>query len=101
MELNIIENRDNPLLERNDVFGTAKYNGATPKKEELEEELSKKLKVKKTQIDLIYLRSKFGKTEIEFKAKVYKKPIKEEPKNEENKETSENTEAKGTEENKE
>jgi len=80
MELNIIEDKKNPLLERRDVFGTVKYSGATPKKEEIENFLAAKLKTKTTRIDLIYVRSLFGKMEAEFKAKIYDKDIKEAPK---------------------
>jgi len=88
MELTIIEDKKNPLLERRDVFGKISYSGATPKKEDVEKLIAEKMKTKTTKIDLVYLKSSFGKTEADFKARIYDKDIKEEKKEEVKEEAS-------------
>ncbi len=86
MEVNIINEFENPLLERKEIEAILSFQGPTPKTEEVIDALSKKLKVKETHIEVEKILQLFGKTEAKVYAYVYKKPIREEKKGKDEKE---------------
>ncbi len=72
MELEITENNDNPLLNRQEVQIVIKHESdATPKRNQVIKNLSEQLKAKKELIIIDHLKNKYGKTETEGYAKVY------------------------------
>ena len=72
MELEITENNDNPLLNRQEVQIVIKHESdATPKRNQVIKNLSEKLKAKKELIIIDHLKNKYGKAETEGYAKVY------------------------------
>ena len=72
MELEITENNDNPLLNRQEVQIVIKHESdATPKRNQVIKNLSEKLKAKKELIIIDHLKNKYGKTETEGYAKIY------------------------------
>ena len=91
MEVNIINEFENPLLERKEIVAIVSFQGPTPKTEEVIDALSRKLKVKETHIEVEKILQLFGKTEAKVYAYIYNKPVREEKK-EEAKEEGENKE---------
>lgn len=84
MEINVIEERENPFLERKELLVLINHqNGPTPSKQQLTEEISKKYDVDKNRIVINYILSKRGKAEALAKIKIYNKPIVKEVKNDE------------------
>ena len=72
MELEITENNDNPLLNRQEVQIIIKHeNDATPNRNQVIKNLSEKLKAKKELIIIDHLKNKYGKTETQGYAKIY------------------------------
>ena len=72
MELEITENNDNPLLNRQEVQIVIKHESdATPKRNQVIKNLSEQLKAKKELIIIDHLKNKYGKAETEGYAKVY------------------------------
>ena len=72
MELEITENNDNPLLNRQEVQIVIKHESdATPKRNQVIKSLSEKLKAKKDLIIIDHLKNKYGKTETQGYAKIY------------------------------
>ena len=72
MELEITENNDNPLLNRQEVQIIIKHESdATPKRNQVIKSLSEKLKAKKDLIIIDHLKNKYGKTETQGYAKIY------------------------------
>tara|TARA_B100000809_G_scaffold192282_1_gene191087 strand:- start:125 stop:547 length:423 start_codon:yes stop_codon:yes gene_type:complete len=72
MELEITENNDNPLLNRQEVQIVIKHESdATPKRNQVIKSLSEKLKAKKELIIIDHLKNKYGKTETQGYAKIY------------------------------
>ena len=72
MELEITENNDNPLLNRQEVQIVIKHESdATPKRNQVIKNLSEKLKAKKELIIIDHLKNKYGKTETQGYAKIY------------------------------
>ena len=72
MELEITENNDNPLLNRQEVQIVIKHESdATPKRNQVIKSLSDQLKAKKELIIIDHLKNKYGKTETQGYAKVY------------------------------
>ncbi len=78
MEMKIITDVKNPLLERREVEAIVEFEGATPSKNEILVELSKKLKVKDTHVEIEKVQQRFGRQEARVIAFVYDKPIREE-----------------------
>jgi len=73
MEIDIQSKTNNPLLKRTEVHFTLRHEGeGTPKRELVKSELAEKLKVKKENIMINYMKSNFGNTETLGYAKVYK-----------------------------
>jgi small subunit ribosomal protein S24e len=72
MELEIIEKRENPLLDRIEVkFVLHHANQPTPRRESVREELSKSLKVQKDRIVVDNMAPSFGIHDTRGYAKVY------------------------------
>ena len=72
MELEITENNDNPLLNRQEVQIVIKHESdATPKRNQVIKNLSEQLKAKKELIIIDHLKNKYGKAETKGYAKVY------------------------------
>ena len=72
MELEITENNDNPLLNRQEVQIVIKHESdATPKRNQVIKNLSEQLKAKKELIIIDHLKNKYGKAETQGYAKVY------------------------------
>ncbi len=73
MEIDIQSKTNNPLLKRTEVhFFLHHEEESTPKRELIRSELADKLKVKKENIMINYMKSNFGKTETIGYARVYK-----------------------------
>ena len=77
MELEIQNKKENPLLNRTEVHFVVHHpNSATPKRENVREELSKALKVTKDRVVVDNMAPSFGVHDTEGYAKIY--PSKEE-----------------------
>jgi len=73
MEIDIQSKTNNPLLKRTEVhFFLHHEDESTPKRELVRSELADKLKVKKENIMINYMKSNFGKSETIGYARVYK-----------------------------
>ena len=73
MELEIAEKNDNPLLHRQEVQIVIKHeNESTPRRSEVIQNLSDKMKAKKDLIIIDHLKNKYGKMESQGYAKIYK-----------------------------
>ncbi|KYK32513.1 MAG: hypothetical protein AYK22_07415 [Thermoplasmatales archaeon SG8-52-3] len=72
MEIEIDSKRNNPLLNRTEIYFTIKHEGeGTPNRELIRSELADKLNVKKENIIVNTIDSSFGKHEITGYAKIY------------------------------
>ncbi len=71
MEIKIINKKDNPLLEREEIEAIIKEYDATPSKESLLNELSNKLNVDKNNV-LLFVFQEYGKREAKGIIYVYK-----------------------------
>ena len=72
MELEIAEKNDNPLLSRQEVQIVIRHeNESTPRRSEVIQNLSEKMKAKKDLIIIDHLKNKYGKTESQGYAKIY------------------------------
>ena len=72
MEIEIESKRNNPLLNRTEVYFTVKHPGeGTPNRDIIRSELADKLNVKKENVVVNTVRSSFGIQEISGYAKVY------------------------------
>jgi small subunit ribosomal protein S24e len=72
MEIEIESKRNNPLLNRTEIYFTVKHEGeGTPNREIIKSELAEKLNVKKESIIVSSLNSGFGIQQISGYAKVY------------------------------
>lgn len=60
MELNITNDYDNKLLGRREINATATYTDMTPRKEEVKEELCKKLSLNPDLVEIREIRQKYG-----------------------------------------
>ena len=76
MELEIAEKNDNPLLHRQEVQIVIRHeNESTPKRSEVIQNLSEKMKAKKDLIIIDHLKNKYGKMESQGYAKINKKIV--------------------------
>jgi small subunit ribosomal protein S24e len=72
MEIEIDSKRNNPLLNRTEVYFTVKHQGeGTPNRELIRSELAEKLNVKKENIVVNTVQSSFGNQEVTGYAKIY------------------------------
>lgn len=73
MEIDIQSKTNNPLLKRTEVHFILQHDEeGTPKRELVRSELAEKLKVKKENIMINYMKASFGKTETLGYARIYK-----------------------------
>ena len=73
MELEIIEKRENPLLNRTEVKFRVKHQGEkTPERELVKSDLAEMLKVNKSVVIIDYIRPSFGMAISSGYAKIYK-----------------------------
>ena len=73
MEIEILNEKDNPLLERNEVQFIVKHEGApTPKRDEVREMLGAMMKKNKKLVVIDYLKSSFGVNTSSGYAKIYR-----------------------------
>ena len=72
MELEITEQNDNPLLNRQEVKVVIKHNeDSTPRRNQVIKNLSEQLKAKKELVIIDHLKNAYGKTETHGYAKIY------------------------------
>lgn len=71
MEVKIVRKTENKLLHRVELAGNINFTGATPSHKELEEELSKLLKVKPEVIMIKHVYTNFGSQTARFEAFIY------------------------------
>ena len=72
MELQIIQNTDNSLLERQELqLRIAHDSAATPKRMEVRKEVAKQMKAKAELVIIDHLRNRYGRSETTGYAKVY------------------------------
>lgn len=71
MELTIKEQKENPLLNRKEVYGEIQFKGATPSNKEVSAELAKKMKVNEGCIRIQHIYGTFGTQAASLEAHVY------------------------------
>ncbi|HJN31759.1 MAG: 30S ribosomal protein S24e [Candidatus Poseidoniia archaeon] len=72
MELEITEQNDNPLLNRQEVKLVIKHeNDSTPRRNQVIKNLSEQLKTKRELVIIDHLKNSYGKTETHGYAKIY------------------------------
>tara|TARA_B100000575_G_scaffold173558_1_gene139070 strand:+ start:253 stop:627 length:375 start_codon:yes stop_codon:yes gene_type:complete len=72
MELEIIEQNDNPLLNRQEIKVVIKHNEkSTPRRNQVIKNLSEQLKTNRELVIIDHLKNAYGKTETHGYAKVY------------------------------
>jgi len=72
MELEITEQNDNPLLNRQEVKVVIKHNeDSTPRRNQVIKNLSEQLKAKRELVIIDHLKNAYGKTETHGYAKIY------------------------------
>ena len=72
MELEITEQNDNPLLNRQEVKLVIKHeNDSTPRRNQVIKSLSEQLKAKRELVIIDHLKNSYGKTETHGYAKIY------------------------------
>ena len=81
MELEILEERENPLLNRKELKINIKHpNSPTPRKQDLIKEISSRFSVPEDQVSIDYIFTKKGLQESFVKVKIYKEARKVEKK---------------------
>lgn len=76
MKLEIIENKRNVLLERNEIKFRILQENVTPKESEVFKQIASAMNVKEDQIVIDTIHQEFGKLESTGSASVYDKPVK-------------------------
>jgi len=72
MEIEIESKRNNPLLNRTEIYFTVKHGGeGTPNREIIRSEIAEKLNVNKEKVIVNTVKSSFGSQEISGYAKIY------------------------------
>lgn len=74
MQMNIVKEKETPLLSRKRVTLEIDYNGATPSSNDIVKELSKKLKSKEDLVEIRHIYKKFGKSKSKVIAHIYENP---------------------------
>jgi len=72
MEINITEEKDNPLLKRLELKAIVGFSGPTPSRKEIRKELAAKKEVNSELIIIDAINQQFGKNEVKVIAKIYK-----------------------------
>ena len=72
MELEIIEQNDNPLLNRQEIKVVIKHNeSSTPRRNQVIKNISEQLKANRELVIIDHLKNAYGKTETHGYAKIY------------------------------
>lgn len=71
MNLEIIEDRNNPLLNRRELDVIVIYESGTPRRDEVREEISKKFGVEKERIIIEKMESLFGSNKAKAHVHIY------------------------------
>ena len=72
MELEIIEQNDNPLLNRREIKVVIKHNeSSTPRRNQVIKNISEQLKANRELVIIDHLKNSYGKTETHGYAKIY------------------------------
>ena len=72
MELEIIEQHDNPLLNRQEIKVVIKHNeSSTPRRNQVIKNISEQLRSNRELGSIDYLKNSYGKTETHGYAKIY------------------------------
>ena len=72
MELEIIEQNDNPLLNRQEIKVVIKHNeSSTPRRNQVIKNISEQLKANRELVIIDHLKNSYGKTETHGYAKIY------------------------------
>lgn len=71
MELKIVEEKNNPLLNRKEVVVDSVFSGKTPAKEETKKELAKLLKTDEKLLSLQSINQEYGSNKARLSAYVY------------------------------
>ncbi len=75
MEIEIINKRENPLLNRIEVYFKVEHpNEKTPKRDAVRGKVAEALKVRREQVVVDYMRSEYGMPVTKGYAKVYSSP---------------------------
>ncbi|MBU2589470.1 MAG: hypothetical protein KKA65_01940 [Nanoarchaeota archaeon] len=72
IQLDIVQEKEMPLLERKRVTANLSFNGATPSKAELRKDIAKKLKVDEKLVAIRHVYQKFGSSNAKLIVHVYK-----------------------------
>ncbi|MDH7507569.1 MAG: 30S ribosomal protein S24e [Candidatus Thermoplasmatota archaeon] len=77
MEIEIVSKKNNPLLNRTEIYFKIRHNGEkTPTRDIIKTELAEKINAKKEDVIVNYLHTTFGLQELHGYAKVYFSPDK-------------------------
>jgi len=71
MQMNILKEKETPLLSRKRITLEIDYDGSTPSSEQIVSELSKKASVEEKLVELRHIYNKFGKSKAKVIAHVY------------------------------
>jgi ribosomal protein S24E len=71
MDITIQSKTQNPFLKREEIEATVTHDEGTPKKSEIQQELSKTLMVKKELIVLSKITPRYGSKQLKIKAHIY------------------------------
>lgn len=71
MELNIIKKEERPLLQAEDVLSELSYEGTTPSRKELAQEIAKKTKSNLEQVVVRKIQGVFGHRKASVQATIY------------------------------
>ncbi len=101
MEIEIIEEKENPFLKRKEIIAKLKFDGATPSKAELQKKFAEKFSAEREQVEISKIMSDFGrpagkvwiKIWNEKKVPVYKTKASEDKKEINHEETKSKTES--------
>ena len=75
MEIEIVSKKENPLLNRTEVYFKVEHpNEKTPKRDAVRGKVAEALKVRREQVVVDYMRSEFGMPVTSGYAKVYRSP---------------------------
>ncbi len=74
MELDIIKEKETPLLSRKRVTAWVNYEGATPSRVEMVKEFAKKAKVAPEKIIIKHMYTRFGQQDLKLIVNIYNNP---------------------------
>ncbi|HMK45221.1 MAG TPA: 30S ribosomal protein S24e [Methanocella sp.] len=74
MEIKVLEERNNPLLQRREVKFSVSHNLGTPSRQEIKDKIAAYLNSKPELVIVERMRTQFGKRETRGYAKIYETP---------------------------